>query len=116
MEVRKLRDYTGKDLAECTILELYNAALALTQSEDAETVESGIARLEAIPDAQAIEAAAQARIALAARYEEQGQYDQAETLLAQVANYPEAAEPLRRVSYQLALSEQAAGDYAHAAD
>ena len=31
MEVRKLRDYTGKDLAECTILELYNAALALTQ-------------------------------------------------------------------------------------
>ena len=28
MEVRKLRDYTGKDLAECTILELYNTALA----------------------------------------------------------------------------------------
>ena len=31
MAVGKLRDYTGKDLAECTILELYNAALALTQ-------------------------------------------------------------------------------------
>ena len=27
----KLRDYTGKALEECTILELYNAALALTQ-------------------------------------------------------------------------------------
>ena len=28
---KKLRDYTGKALEECTILELYNAALALTQ-------------------------------------------------------------------------------------
>ena len=28
---RKLREFTGKELAECTILELYNAALALTQ-------------------------------------------------------------------------------------
>ena len=28
---RKLRDYTGKALEECTILELYNAAITLTQ-------------------------------------------------------------------------------------
>ena len=28
---KKLRDYTGKELRECTILELYNAALELTQ-------------------------------------------------------------------------------------
>ena len=31
MNTLKLRDYTGKALSECTILELYNAALALTQ-------------------------------------------------------------------------------------
>lgn len=31
MDTLKLRDYTGKALSECTILELYNAALALTQ-------------------------------------------------------------------------------------
>ena len=29
--MKKLRDYTGKPLQDCTILELYNAALALTQ-------------------------------------------------------------------------------------
>ena len=29
--MKKLRDYTGKPLRDCTILELYNAALALTQ-------------------------------------------------------------------------------------
>ena len=31
MMTKKLRDYTGKALNECTILELYNAALTLTQ-------------------------------------------------------------------------------------
>ena len=31
MNTLKIRDYTGKALSECTILELYNAALALTQ-------------------------------------------------------------------------------------
>ena len=31
MNTLKLRDYTGKALSECTILELYNAALVLTQ-------------------------------------------------------------------------------------
>ena len=31
MNTLKLRDYTGKALSECTILELYNASLALTQ-------------------------------------------------------------------------------------
>ena len=29
--MKKLRDYTGKPLQDCTILELYNAALTLTQ-------------------------------------------------------------------------------------
>ena len=29
--MKKLRDYTGKALQDCTILELYNAALELTQ-------------------------------------------------------------------------------------
>ena len=29
--MKKLRDYTGKSLQDCTILELYNAALELTQ-------------------------------------------------------------------------------------
>ena len=33
MNTLKLRDYTGKALSECTILELYNAALALTQDD-----------------------------------------------------------------------------------
>lgn len=94
----------------------YGAALALTASDEKATVEEGIRRLEAIPNAQAIEAAAQARIALAARYESEGDYAQAEALLIEVANYPEAVEPLRRAGYQLALEERAQGDYAHAAD
>lgn len=94
----------------------YNAAMALTQSAKSTDIETGIARLEAIPSADAIEAAAQARISLALRYEEEGKYAQAETLLLQVANYPETVDPLRRVSYQLALAERAQGDYASAAD
>ena len=38
MNTLKLRDYTGKALSECTILELYNAALALTQERKEESL------------------------------------------------------------------------------
>lgn len=113
-EFLALGDY--RDAPELAQEAQYEMALAKSEATDAQTAREGIAQLEQLGTAQATEAAAKARLAWAAVFEEQGDYASAEALLADISSVPEAMEPLERVGYQLALQEQAAGDYARAAD